>query len=434
VARSHVGLAVKGVGALARALAAAGLAFVLAAAARAAPAQEPPGSEAIEMIDALLGNFASFRDVSAATLQREVTEVGGVPFRRDVPLDFMSKADLVKYLRELFDAEYPADKARADQRTLTALGLLAPGVDLRRVRAQLLEDNVVGFYDERPGRKRLYAVSEHRQLTPANQIILSHELRHALQDQYMDLHQALPASVGDFDDRRLALMSLVEGDATLVMEKFLAKRMGFDGSGFDLGALTMPPSMAMPEAPPVLRDQLILPYLLGRQFAAALFQKGGWPGVRGAWDRPPVSTEQVMHPEKYMAGEAARVVAVTWAPPGGRLLNEGVMGEMMARTLLGEGAEAAAAGWGGDAFKVWDLEGRTLGLWKSVWDTEADRREFLQALQAALGRRDAKPQARAGFTVHAEGAWRYAVGEREGAVVLISSDDLAALNAAITGR
>ena len=271
---------------------------VLLSGAALAAGQDPPGSDPVEMIDALLGGFASFRDVSATTLQQEVTDVGGVPFRREVPLDFMSKADLVKYLRELFDAEYPAEKANADQRTLVALGLLAPGTDLRRVRAQLLEDNVVGFYDERPGRKRLYAVSEHRKLTPANQIILSHELRHALQDQYMDLHQALPASVGDFDDRRLALMSLVEGDATLVMEKFLARRLGFDGTGLDLGALTMAPSVALPDAPPVLRDQLILPYLLGRQFASALFQKGGWAGVRGAWERPPASTEQVLHPEK----------------------------------------------------------------------------------------------------------------------------------------
>jgi hypothetical protein len=409
-------------------------AVLLSGAVLAAPAQDPPGSDPVEMIDALLGGFASFRDVSATSLQQEVTDVGGVPFRREVPLDFMSKADLVKYLRELFDAEYPADKASADQRTLVALGLLAPGTDLRRVRAQLLEDNVVGFYDERPGRKRLYAVSEHRKLTPANQIILSHELRHALQDQYMDLHQALPASVGDFDDRRLALMSLVEGDATLVMEKFLARRLGFDGTGLDLGALTMPPSLALPDAPPVLRDQLILPYLLGRQFASALFQKGGWAGVRGAWERPPVSTEQVLHPEKYAASEAARPVAVTWAPPGGRLLNEGVVGEMMARTLVGEGAHEAAAGWGGDHFRVWDLDGRTLGTWTSVWDSEADRREFLLALQAAFGRRDGRPQSRAGFSVYVDGAWRYAVGEREGTVVLVSSDDAGALNAALSGR
>ena len=223
----------------------------------------------------------------------------------------------------------------------------------------------VGQDRERPGRKRLYAVSENRQLTPANQIILSHELRHAMQDQYMDLHHLLPDSVGDFDDRRLALMSLVEGDATLVMERFLARRLGVDGSGLDLGSLTLPPSMGLPDAPPVLRDQLILPYLSGRSFTAAVWKKGGWDAVRAAWARPPTTTEQILHPDKFLSGEAARPATAPALSHGGfSVLADGVLGEMLTRTLLGEGSDEAAAGWGGDQYRAWDVDGRTVLRWE----------------------------------------------------------------------
>lgn len=415
----------------ARVLAAGALLSALQAGGVAAAPQTTP-QDPVEVIDALLGSFSSFREVTAAELQREIADVGGISFRADVPLDFMPKADLARYLREVLDSEYPPQRALAEQRTLVALGLLPDDVDLRRARARLLEDNVVGFYDERPGRKRLYAVSQHKRLTPANQIILSHELRHALQDQYMDLHQALPQSVGDFDDRRLALMSLIEGDATLVMERFLTRRLGLDGSGLDLGAMTLPAAMGMPDAPPVLRDQLVLPYLTGRQFASVLVQQGGWNAVRRAWDRPPSTTEQVLHPEKFLAGEAGRSAPeLPAAPRGGRLLLEGVVGELLTRTLLGEGSDAAAAGWGGDLFRSWDVGGRTLLAWRSVWDTDADRHEFVDALASAFGRRDAAPTRRGRFTVYVQGRWRYALAEDAGSVLLVSSDDVETLDAAI---
>jgi len=288
----------------------------------------------------------------------------------------------------------------------------------------------VGFYDERPNKRRLYAVSEHQRLTPANQIILAHELRHALQDQYMDLHRALPDSVSDFDDRRLALMSLVEGDATLVMTKFMAKRIGVDTGGLDLGALSVP-DVGMGDVAPVLRDELVLPYITGMRFASALLQKGGWPAVKAAWDRPPFSTEQVLHPEKYLAGEPSSMPPLTFAPRGGRVISDGVLGEMLIRTWLGPGSDEAAAGWGGDHFKVWDVGGRTLLVWRSVWDGAGDRAEFAAAARRLLAAGDAAPTPRGAFTVFNRGRWRAALGEMDGAAVFVAADDAGTLGAAL---
>ena len=397
----------------------------------AARAQDPAGDPS-ELIDALLSGLMGFTAVTGPELQNEVAAAGGIPFRSDVPVEYMSRAELSRYLQEVLDSEYPAAKAEADQRTLLALDLLPPGSDLRALRAKILEENIVGFYDERPGKKRLYAVSEERRLTPANQLILSHEMRHALQDQYADLHGMLPDSVGDFDDRRIAFLSVLEGDATLVMERYLVHRLtGGEGEKDEEVAPLSLPVPPMPNVPPVLRDQLLLPYFAGRDFAQSLQRKGGWDALKQAWSRPPESTEQVLHPEKYDARESPRTVDLSYAPSGGRVVNEGVLGEVLVKTFLGEGApEEAAAGWGGDRYRVWDVSGKTLLVWRSVWDSPADAGEFLAAAQSRLASH-ASEATRRGFHVYAAPPWRYAVAERAGGVDFVSSDDAQAFEAAL---
>ena len=407
------------------------VAAVLLAALLAGPvrAQEPPAVDPSDIINTLLGGLLGFKDLTGPELQTEVGEVGGVPFRGDVPLRYLTRAELGRYLKEVLDDEYPPAQARADQKTLVAFGLLDPGTDLRAVRARLLEENVAGFYDERPGRKQLYAVSEDRRLTPTNQLILSHELRHALQDQYASVHDTLPASVGDFDDRRIAYLSLLEGDATLVMERFLLRRLpGMADS--DLSGLSMPVP-AVPGAPRVLADQLVLPYVVGRDFARAVWQRGGWDAIKAAWSRPPESSEQVLHPEKFFAREAPQRVELAYQPPGASLVNEGVLGEMLTRTLLGEGSDAAAAGWGGDRFRVWDVGGKSLLVWRSVWDGAGDLAEFKQALLARLAAERTPAGERGPFRLFARAPWRFAAGEVGGGVVFVSSDDDRAFDAAV---
>ena len=234
-----------------------------------------------DLVNALLGSLMGGAAVTGESLQAEVAEAGGIPFRRDVKVAFLGRAELVAYLKELIDSEYPAAQARADERLLLAFDLLPAGTDLRALRARLLEDNVAGFYDERPDRRRLYAVSEDRTFTPMNQIVLAHELRHALQDQYRDLHAQLGDDVTDFDDRRLAWMSLLEGDATLVMERFVKLRLGLPGgddslgAGMDASGLGAPGLFDLPDAPPVIRDHLMQPYLAGLGLARAIWARGG---------------------------------------------------------------------------------------------------------------------------------------------------------------
>jgi len=189
----------------------------------------------------------------------------------------------------------------------------------------------------------------------------------------------------------------------------------------------------MPDVPPVLRDQLLLPYFSGRDFAQAVQKKGGWDALKQAWSRPPESTEQVLHPEKFEARESPRPVDVSYTPSGGRVLNEGVLGEILIRTFLGDGAsEEAAAGWGGDRFRVFDLSGKTLLVWRSVWDSPADASEFLAAAQAQMASLHAAGGTRHGYRVFTSPARWIAIGERAGGIDFVSADDQAAFDAALS--
>jgi len=398
-----------------------------------APPDKGPVQEVTDLVNALLGGLMGGAEVTGERLQEEVAEAGGLPFRQSVPVDFLKRDELAAYLKDLFDAEYTEEQAQVDERLLRAFDLLPAGTDLRALRARVLEENVAGFYDERPSKRRLYAVSEDRTFSPMNQVVLAHELRHALQDQYQPLDSFLDRDVSDFDDRRLAWMSLLEGDATLVMERFVRLRLGALGASVgpetDPATLGAPGLFDVPGAPPVVRDQLVEPYLAGLAFARALWARGGPAAMKDAWKEPPESTEQVLHPEKYFEGERPRRVRPSVpAPSGSRLVSEGVLGELLLRTLVEEGGGPATEGWAGDSWRLWDVRGRTALAWRSEWDTPRDAAEFHAALRARLARRG-PPEWRSGWEVFpASGGNRMAARHSGDWAELVSADDDALLD------
>jgi hypothetical protein len=385
-----------------------------------------------EILDALLGQLLGLEEVTALELQKLVAEAGGVAFTKDVLVEFLTADELKRYLREAVDSEYPPARATADARLLAALDLVDVGIDLQQERLKLLEQNIAGFYDERPDRRRLYVVSANHTLTPLNQIILAHEMRHALQDQHADVHAVLPESIGDFDDRRLAYLCLLEGDATLIMERFLKRRLGHeDSESASDFALPMNP---MPGTPPILRDQMVLPYVIGTPFARELWRKGGWTLVEKAWREPPLSTEQVLHPEKYWAGERPLPAENGYLPRGGTLVYEGVLGEAFLRTLLGEdpSTDAAAEGWGGDRLRLFDVSGKTFVAWRDDSDSEADARELETALRARYRRTHTEAAPHGKLTVFGKAGFCLSTFRHGATVWLISSDSRPLLDDALT--
>lgn len=376
-----------------------GILSVALPAAGAAQIDEAQMAEAMDRLGSLLG----LGPVAPEELKLRVEELGGLEFESDVPVDFMSREELSRYIRELFDDEYPREMAEREERMLRGFGLLGEEEDLRTLRERVLNENVAGFYDERPGVKKLFAISSGRSLNVMNQMILSHELRHALQDQHVVIRDQLEVE-SDYDDRRLAALCLFEGDASILMEQYLTSGAAASNpqlaglfevfsqslTGEDVAAMFAGP--ALQEAPPVVQEQLVVPYFEGRRLAAAIFAKGGFELLNEMLADPPRSMEQVLHPEKYLSGDD-EPVPVTLAEARWESVDfEGRLGELFVRVLLRsavsrEVADAAAAGWGGDHYAVLDEGGSYRLLWKSVWDTEADARELEAALRTYASER-----------------------------------------------
>ena len=362
----------------------------------AAQMSEAEMSEALDRVGALLG----LPPVSTDELKQRVADVGKLSFQRDVPVNFMSRDDLARYIRELFDEEYPVEYAEREERMLRGFGFLAEGQDLRTIREKVLGENVAGFYDERPGVKKLFAISSGQSLNLMNQLVLSHELRHAIQDQRVVIREKLRVQ-SDFDDRRLAALCLLEGDASILMENYLAsgatsnqpevanlfKIFSQSLTGEEIAAMfAAGPSLRA--APPVVQEQLIAPYFDGRNLAAAIFSKGGFALLNQMLESPPRSMEQVLHPEKYLDAVDEPVEVALPEAGAAKPAFEGTLGEFLIRVLLREGAESelaarAAAGWDGDRYAVVETGGGWHRLlWRSVWDSEADAREFRDALKS----------------------------------------------------
>lgn len=302
---------------------------------------------------------------------------------------------------EELDRTYPVRRRRADEEVLKLLGLIEPDVDLRAVTASVYGEGVAGYYDPRSGRLKTVsgAATGTRVLA---EIVLAHELTHALEDQRF--HVRLGRLSGS-DDEALAYLSLVEGTASALMFRYAARHFTAEET---LGGLLATAFQDTGEQPPFLQAQLVFPYVGGREFVEDLLRRGGgsWALVDAAHRvRPPASTEQVIHPRAYLRVDepaAVRIRARSVLGEGWSRAAAGTFGELQTRELLaaagGGGSSEAAAGWGGDRYELWrrgDPQGcaapcrRADALvmrWR--WDTPRDEAQFavkLRALADSLG-------------------------------------------------
>src|SRR6185369_3555626 len=146
-----------------------------------------------------------------------------------------------------------------------------------------------------------------------DQVTYVHEFTHALQDQYFDLNKLLSPDIENDPDQSLAVTSLVEGDATasmtLYMDAVAAKNpfavVSMLVEGVQAGNLTLPAGV-----PPILTDELLFPYTEGLDFILALNKSGGWDAINAAFKKPPTTSEQILHPDKYLSGEGGQEVVL----------------------------------------------------------------------------------------------------------------------------
>lgn len=335
----------------------------------------------------------------AADLLPAAERRSGLLARGPIQLATRSREDLEAFLVAQMAEQLPPDRLDAVVRTYARLGLVPETIDLEPLLRSLLLEQVVGYYD--PARDTLYVVDrvDESQIEP----VLLHEIVHALQDQYVDLDSLMKANL-EANDRGTAAQAAMEGHATFAMLEWqLAAMMGGSADltalpGLD-GLLGDDPLAAagleMPvlaEVPAVIRESLLFPYLGG-----LVFVQKHWAGPRGRVPPlgadMPVSTEQVIHPERFEPGQIDMPTEVRFleAPPDGwtEVFTDG-LGELETRLVLREfladreEADRAAAGWDGDRFRLLDGPSGEVFVWATVWDTDRDALEFEAGVERAL--------------------------------------------------
>ena len=362
------------------------------------------------------GNINQAQITYQAAMEKLLPNIRHKPFKNTVKRDETRREKLGQVLVEEWEKEVTPKEFQLDEATWKVMDLIPQESNLKSAYIQLLTEEVAAFYD--PKTKTMHLIREpenkdrEKPKKPASlldmlmgqkdgfdkqetQGVIAHELTHALDDQHFDL-DAISNAVKDDDDAALAVSSLFEGEATLTM---MAVQQG-DWTGSQIVATPaeglnrvmrlLSPLMPMAggetarKSPPVMNESLIFPYLQGVVFCASLTNKGGWDALNQAYENPPISTEQILHPEKYQGPKSDWPIAIQvspmQSPEGFNILGNSVIGELTTRILLGRfGGRNAAAGWGGDTLTVLQSKTDSKKLacaWMTTWDSIQDAREF----------------------------------------------------------
>jgi hypothetical protein len=346
-------------------------------------------------LDALLADT----DAIAA----KVSELRGLKLKKTLARDVMSKAQIEERVKQRLADELAAADATNAARAYERLGLLPAGTDYEKLLVSLYTEQIAGFYD--PSDKSLHLADW---IDPAAQrLVMAHEIDHALQDQAFDLGK-LAKPVANDSDATLARQALVEGDGLAAMIEFMYRDQGIkDDPWIDDrvadGAAVKSAKGAYPEfdkAPLFLQEEMLFPYSRGLALVAAARRTSAWKRVDEMYAHPPQSTEQVMHPERYFAGEKPIAVKTAALPSlkKWKSLRNDVMGELLWSVFLRQQgvtedrASDAAEGWGGDRYVLYaapdaadDAPAKELTLVSmSAWDSEMDATEAFDAAADAL--------------------------------------------------
>jgi len=329
---------------------------------------------------------------SIKDLKKRVEEIGRLGFKADIPVKYFDRKELRKYIGKLYDSEYPRKLAEKEALFIKLMGYGAGAkIDLKEERRKIVVANAGGLYNEKTG--ELFALEEYRDKNYLHSMILAHELRHGIQDQHFDLSELLGDCVSsDFDDRRLALLAALEGDAGLIMMHYSDFDPDTMATDFNTDALLSffpkASSARLSNVPEIVKHQLVMPYIEGLKFVNSILERKNWKGVNKILKSPPVSSEQILHPEKYLKKELPLSVEIGFKPDGYALYHSGVIGEYYLNILLQTRNmyKDYAAGWGGDRFEIYQKAAPSscFFIWESLWDDERSCGNFYRIFKSFI--------------------------------------------------
>ena len=386
------------------------------------PTPSPPPTASPPVVTPTPGPTEDPLDV-LRRIQEQVTAIRGLAPTKPVNPQFPDETEFAALVARTVEEDIPPDELRKAELLFRTLGLMSGEPSLEDLYLELVTTQVAGFYD--PKTEGLYVRTTGDGIGPVEQIFFAHEFQHALQDQHFDL-EAMQDVPSDQGDRILAMQALVEGDAYVLMSHWLFAHLGPEGIAALLEAANDPEARAALEAiPEIVQAQILFPATQGTVFVQGLQLAGGWDAINAAFADPPISSEQILHPEKYTAREVPIEVRVP-SDPAARMgagwteVLRDTLGEHQLRIWLdAPGTQAAspaiaAAGWGGDRVILLESPTAAGAALITAWDSEADAIEFADAARAALAGRGLS-----GVVVRQPGS--------KNVTVLLATDDAAAV-------
>lgn len=294
---------------------------------------------------------------------QEMSHVTGLRLRTPLKKTLRSREEIRAYVIRQMDEDKNPQQRYADARAAEAFGLLPRNFDMDHFMIDLLTEQIAGLYD--PKAQEFY-IADWIPLA-AQKPVMAHELTHALEDQYFHIEDWSKA-VQTNGDATMARDAVLEGSAMAAMVDFQLKDVGRslkDLPAFDpsllVGDLASTPKLQ--EAPPFIKDALMFPYLSGLTFTAANLRNNGWSILASLFAKPPLSTQQILHPELYKSGKTPKVVVVPsfekWIGPDWTKLEDDTMGEFGWQEVLkqfidADNANALAERWEGDHYIVYE--------------------------------------------------------------------------------
>lgn len=377
--------------------------FVILAFAALVEAQQvssPPKSVAPPPVPAQTGAVSSPEFLRAADeVLAQMSKLLDLPIKEPLKKTLRSKREIREYLiREEKEDKTDAERY-ADVKTLEAFGLIPKGFPLDSFMLDVLTDQVAGLYD--PKAKEFYIadwISADEQKT-----VMAHELTHALEDQSFHIDPWIKAARPN-DDAELARDSVSEGTALAAMFDYSLQDQSM--SVRDIPDMTlmirsgavaeMDKDPLLAKAPTYIRDELLFPYLAGTGFSQQFLKAHtGWKDLKILFDNPPVSTQQILHPELYLTGvKPEKVTLPEWkgiVPEDWKLLEANVLGEFglgeVLKQFIGQGrADTLSPAWVGDRYAVFESEKtkKTALVYRLALDNADDAARFCGQYSEAL--------------------------------------------------
>jgi hypothetical protein len=332
-----------------------------------------------------------------ATMEAGLADITGLRFKHPVPYGVLTKDQLRIFLdQRIKKAIKPADM-RAEELTLQMLGLIPSDFDLRQNTVDLLTEQAAAFYDY--NKKKLFILAGSGSGIE-DRTALVHELAHALADQHFHLGKYIRE--GELsDDGSTARLAVMEGQATWLMAAYLAKQDGGVAEVPDRMLDLMTESIqssareypVFSKAPLYIRESLVFPYSSGMLFQNAVFRKLGRASFSEVFTNPPASTQQILHPDLYLAHHAPNNPPAPRVPDphSFRTLAEGNLGEFDYRVLLSEYSsdevgKDAATHLSGSSYALLEHKHDKFPVlvYASTWDSPESARKYFELYSKVL--------------------------------------------------